>query len=138
MSKPNWLPLIAVLTWSCFQSILALGADEPLTHTKDSLDTVKKNLKEGKAILFDVREKEEWDAGHLEQATLVPHSKLKEGADPKALVKDLDPKKIVYCHCRAGRRALAAGEIMKKMGYEVRPLKQGYEELLKEGFAKGK
>jgi rhodanese-related sulfurtransferase len=113
-------------------------AEEKLEHTKDSLETVKKNLQERKAVLLDVREKTEWDAGHLEQAVLAPLSKLKEGSDPKTLVKDLDKKTIIYCHCRAGRRALTAGEILKNLGYEVRPLKQGYDELVKEGFAKSK
>ena len=34
---------------------LAKAAD----HTKDTLDTVKKNIAEGKAVLLDVREKSE-------------------------------------------------------------------------------
>lgn len=113
-------------------------ADEKVQHTKDSLETVKKNLKEKKAVLLDVREKKEWDEGHLEQAVLVPLSKLKEGTDPKALAKELDPKTIVYCHCRAGARAITAAEILKKKGYDVRPLKQGYAELLEGGLPKSK
>jgi rhodanese-related sulfurtransferase len=48
--------------------------------------------------------------------------------------------KIIYCHCRSGRRCLTAADILKKQGYDVRPLKAGYEDLLKAGFpqAKGK
>lgn len=107
-------------------------------HTKDSIATIKKNLAENKAVLVDVREKDEWDAGHLDKAVLVPLSKLKEGADPKSLAKDLDPKKIVYCHCRAGRRAVTAAEILRKQGYDVRPLKQGYEELVEAGLPAAK
>lgn len=119
-------------------SMSAVPAEEKIEHTKDSLETVKKNLKDQKAILLDVREKKEWDAGHLEQAFLVPLSKLKEGTDPKTLVKDLDKKSIVYCHCRAGVRAVSAAEILKKMGYDVRPLKQGYQELVAGGLPKSK
>jgi phage shock protein E len=111
---------------------------EKIEHTMDSLETVKKNLDEKKAVLLDVREKKEWDEGHLQQAVLVPLSKLKEGTDPKTLLKDLDPKTIVYCHCRAGARAVTAAEILKKKGYDVRPLKPGYEELLKGGLPKSK
>ena len=117
---------------------LVMGADEKVEHTKDSLETVKNNLHERKAILLDVREKNEWEAGHLEQAVLAPLSKLTAGKDPKELVKGLDTKKIVYCHCRAGKRAISAAEILKKMGYDVRPLKQGYEELLEAGLPKSK
>ncbi|MFN0019384.1 MAG: rhodanese-like domain-containing protein [Pirellulaceae bacterium] len=112
-------------------------AEEP-THTKDALDTVKQNLKDGKAVLVDVREQKEWDEGHIAGALFMPKSKLdieKEAAD---LAKKLDKNKIVYTHCRAGRRALACGEILKKQGFDVRALKPGYEELIKAGFEKAK
>jgi phage shock protein E len=127
------LGLILLVTF-----VTGLSAEDKVEHTKDSLETVKKNLQENKAVLLDVREKDEWDEGHLEQAALVPLSKLKEGTDPTTLAKDLDKKKIVYCHCKAGRRAITAAEMLKKMGYEVRPLKQGYDELLKGGLPKSK
>ena len=52
------------------------ASGEELTHTKDSLDTVKQNLKDGKAVLVDVREQKEWDEGHLAGAVLLPKSKL--------------------------------------------------------------
>ena len=114
---------------------LAIG-DESLTHTKDSLDTVKANVKEGKAIVVDVREQDEWDAGHLKGAILIPRSKLQEGAEAAELVKKLDKSKIVYTHCRAGGRALVCGEMLKKQGFDVRPLKAGYADLIGAGFEK--
>ena len=114
---------------------LALG-EEPLAHTKDSLDTVKANVKEDKAVIVDVREQDEWDAGHLKGAILVPRSKLQEGAEAAELVKKLDKSKIVYTHCKAGGRALACGEMLKKQGFDVRPLKAGYDDLIGAGFEK--
>ncbi|MCI0361273.1 MAG: rhodanese-like domain-containing protein [Planctomycetaceae bacterium] len=114
----------------------AAFAQEPLTHTKDSLDTVKENVKAGKAVIVDVREQEEWDAGHLKGAVLMPQSKLKVEAEAAELAKKLDKSKVIYTHCRAGRRALACGEILKKQGFDVRPLKAGFDELVKAGFEK--
>ncbi|MAG94810.1 MAG: rhodanese [Planctomycetaceae bacterium] len=117
------------------------SADTP-KHTKDSLDKVRKALKEKKALLVDVREKKEWDAGHLEVAKLVPLSDLSANADDdeyaKKLAKKLPRKKILYLHCRSGGRVLRATPILKKFGYDVRPLKPGYESLLKAGFKKAK
>jgi phage shock protein E len=113
-----------------------VAAQEPLTHTKDSFDTVKANVKSGKAVIVDVREQEEWDAGHLKGAILIPQSKLKVEAEAAELAKKLDKSKVIYTHCRAGRRAVVCGEILKKQGFDVRPLKAGYEELVKEGFEK--
>ena len=111
-------------------------ADEPLTHSKDSLAMVKENVKAGKAVIVDVREQEEWDAGHLKGAILIPRSKLTVEEEAKELVKKLPQDKVIYTHCRAGRRALACGELLKKQGFDVRPLKTGFDELVKEGFEK--
>lgn len=125
----------AFLVVSCAHP--AAGQEKsPVTHTKDSLETVKKNLKEGKALLLDVREQDEWDEGHLAQARLLPLSKLEEIKDPQAVVKGNDAKKIIYCHCRAGRRALAAAELLQKLGFEARPLKPGFDELVAGGLEK--
>ena len=40
---------------------LAVAAE----HTKDSLDKVKENVAQKKALIVDVREQGEWDEGHL-------------------------------------------------------------------------
>lgn len=117
---------------------LVLSASAPAAeHTKDTLDTVKAALKEKKAVLVDVREQKEWDAGHIDGAILLPLSKLKE-IDAAELVKQLPKDKVIYCHCAVGRRALTAGDLLKKHGYDVRPLKPGYAVLLDEGFPKAK
>ena len=79
--------------------------------------------------------------GHLEAAVLVPLSKLKKESDSKDFVEQLaqtlPQDKIIYCHCRSGGRALVATSILQKMGYDVRPLKAGYADLLKAGFSNG-
>ena len=105
-------------------------------HTKDSLETVKERLKDKSAVLLDVREQKEWAEGHLQEAQLVPLSKLKTTGEAEKLTKDLPKKKIVYCHCGAGVRACTAADILKKHGYDVRPLKDGYKDLVKAGFPK--
>lgn len=127
------LPITALLSIAGLLSAAPTAAQE---HTKDSLDTVKSNLINKKAVLLDVREKDEWEAGHLDAALLLPLSQLKEGKELKSALKNTDSKPIVYCHCRAGRRALTAADILRKQGYDVRPLKQGCDELAKAGFAK--
>ena len=124
------LALVLLLT-------LSLTAQEKETlHTKDTLDTVKENVKAGKAVIVDVREDSEWKDGHLAGAIHVPQSKLTVEAEVAELVKRLPKDKVLYTHCRAGRRALACGEILKKQGFDVRPLKPGFEELIKAGFQK--
>jgi phage shock protein E len=104
-------------------------------HTKDTLDMVKDSLKDKKAILVDVREQKEWDAGHLKAAVLLPLSKL-NGTESETAIKDLPKDKVIYLHCARGSRCLKAAKILKEQGYDARPLAAGYEALVKEGFPK--
>src|SRR5262245_50607178 len=127
---------ILALALFLFSGIRIAMSQEALTHTKDTLDAIKENVKAGKALVVDVREQNEWDAGHLKGAILVPQSKLKDGAQLPELLKLLPKDKIIYAHCRAGGRALVCGDILKKQGYDVRPLKPGFDDLIKAGFEK--
>ena len=115
---------------------------ESQRHTSDSLETVRQALANGDAVLVDVREQGEWESGHLEAATLVPLSKLKETAGDdrflEQLSKTLPLDKTVYCHCRSGGRVLVAAPILRKLGYDVRALKAGYSKLLEAGFEPGR
>jgi phage shock protein E len=117
--------------------VFAIHAQE---HTKDSIDGVRKAVADKKAILLDVREQHEWDEGHLRDAKLLPLSVLQKGADAKALAKALakllEKDKVIYAHCRSGRRCLEAADILRKLGYDVRALKPGYQQLLDAGFPK--
>ena len=95
------------------------------------LDDIKDQLEDGEAQLLDVREQDEWDAGHLAQAKLVTLSSLSEGKEPEGLDKGLK----TYIHCRSGRRVLQAAPILTAMGFgEVVPLDEGFEALMAEGF----
>lgn len=118
------------------------GTDGQSAHTKDSLETVQKRLAEDEAVLVDVREKAEWEESHLKQASLLPLSELgKKLRDPKyvaTLKERLPADKPIYLHCKAGGRCVLAAEALRKeLGpdFDFRPLKPGYDELVKNGFA---
>ena len=128
-ARMTWTGLIVV---GCLLSVNGAFAAE---HTKDSLAVVKQKLANKEAVLVDVREQAEWDAGHLDAAILLPLSGLQKGTDSS---QKLMKGKIVYTHCKAGIRSVAAAEILSKQGYDVRPLKAGYQDLLDAGFAPAK
>jgi rhodanese-related sulfurtransferase len=128
------LTIVACL--SVFLLMTAAGPGSAAEQTKDALDTVKKNIDGKKAVLVDVREKSEWDAGHVDGAIFLPLSELQKGVDKDKVAKQLPKDKIVYTHCVVGKRSVTAGNILEKLGYEVRPLKPGYKELLEAGFKK--
>ncbi|WP_459555029.1 rhodanese-like domain-containing protein [Lacunimicrobium album] len=105
--------------------------------TKESLAEVKKAVEDGKAVLLDVREKSEWDAGHVEGAISLPISQLKDGISQEELDR-LPKDKVIYVHCVVGKRALQATELLKPKKESLRAIKPGYKELIEAGFPKGK
>jgi rhodanese-related sulfurtransferase len=111
-------------------------------HSKDSLDTIERNLAARKAVLVDVREHEETNKGYIDGAILVPLSLLKEGKQDKkfrgVLSQRLSPKVIIYLYCRSGRRCLEAANVLASFGYDARPLKHGFADLAREGFVTAK
>lgn len=118
----------------CILGVIAgAGAAE---HSKDSLPTVKKRIADEKAVLVDVREMAEWDRGHIEGAVFLPLSELDQGIDAESLAMRLPKKRIVYTYCAAGVRSCMAADLLLKFGYDVRPLKPGYRDLLEAGFEK--
>jgi len=119
--------------------VLALGAALPLVaaeHTKDSLEKVRELVAAKKAVLVDVREKVEWDAGHIEGAKLVPMSLLKSKLTDERLRELLPADKVIYLYCAGGIRCLDVAKTLKDRKLELKPLKQGYQTLVKEGFPK--
>lgn len=101
-----------------------------------SLAEVKKSVQEGKAVLVDVREKAEWDNGHIAGAIHLPLGDLSDRTDPERLKALLPKDKVLYTHCVIGKRSATAAAILGKFGYEVRSLKPGYKELFGAGFEK--
>jgi phage shock protein E len=99
---------------------------------QDPLAEVRQGLEAKKAILLDVREQAEWDAGHLAQAQLLPLSRIQE--DARKASAGLDRRTIVYCYCRSGVRVLAAARHLRLLGFDARPLKTGFQQLLEAGF----
>ena len=65
------------------------------------------------AVLLDVRQVDEFNAGHIDGAVLVPHDTIV--ANVGAIVPDKNTP--VYVYCRSGRRSAIAFEAMKKLGY---------------------
>lgn len=130
MKQALALGILVVACWF----VVGLAEITAGEHTKDSLETVKKNMSAKKAILVDVREKAEWDAGHLRDAKLLPLSEIPENVTSQHLEKHFPKGTILYLYCAAGGRCLQAADLMMKSGYDVRPLRDGYQSLLKNGF----
>jgi rhodanese-related sulfurtransferase len=117
-------------------ALLAAGgaATASAQHTQDSLDAVKAALAQQKAVLVDVRESDEWQQGHVAGARFVPLSSLEKGVNADQLARSIPKGTIIYTYCMVGGRSAASARFFRSLGYDVRPLKQGYPELARSGF----
>jgi rhodanese-related sulfurtransferase len=67
------------------------------------------------AVLLDIREQEEWDAGHAPSAVFVPLSALSAGA---ALPAAAAGRPLVVI-CRSGNRSRAAVALLRERGADA-------------------
>ena len=94
------------------------------------LSTLKEHFLTGRAVLVDVREREEWEAGHVEDALFLPLSQF--GAlDLRSL---LHADKPHYIYCVSGRRAKLAQKLLIPYVSEVVALDEGFADLKAHGF----
>ena len=64
-------------------------------------------------VLLDTREKDEYDAGHIPGAILIPHTEIKDRAEDIIINKDVQ----ILVYCRSGRRSKLAAEALLELGY---------------------
>ena len=78
-------------------------------------DTVAK-LKRSEAVIIDVRDKDEWDEGHIPGATHLSRSTIELDIEEKVP----DPNATIICHCgpECFRGSALAAETLQKMGYK--------------------
>ena len=77
-----------------------------------TIDELRQGLADGSILLVDVREANEWDAGHIPGATFNPLSAFDLAALPRA-----DGKRVVL-QCRSGRRSVTALGLAQEAGRE--------------------
>jgi rhodanese-related sulfurtransferase len=84
-----------------------------------------------KAVLIDVREDNEWAAGHARQAIHLGKGILER--DIERTIPDPDTECILYCG--GGYRSALAAEVAQRMGYRnVASLIGGYKALVAAGW----
>ena len=89
-------------------------ATAAVEYKKISAADAKARMDSGDTIIIlDVRTQEEYDAGHIAGAILVPNETI---ADKQpALLPDLDAEILVYC--RSGNRSAQAAKKLIAIGY---------------------
>ncbi len=90
-----------------------------------NLETAKQMIAAGDLILLDVREKNEFDLGCIENAIHIPRGEVKSSIE--ALLPNVSKEATVLIYCASGNRSALAGLVMQDLGYlSVASLIGGY------------
>lgn len=105
---------------------ITLNYASPVCGIIHELTPEQISMRQPNAILIDVREQEEWDEGHIEDAILIPLSELRAGKIPA-----LDTNIEIILYCQRGIRSKQAAAILRGEGYlNTYSMSGGYEEWL--------
>lgn len=74
------------------------------------------------AFVIDVREPNEWNAGHLEASNLIPLADVPDHLD------ELPKDRLIVCVCRSGGRSHRAAVFLAESGFDVVNLEGGMTE----------
>ncbi|MDQ3867734.1 MAG: molybdopterin-synthase adenylyltransferase MoeB [Actinomycetota bacterium] len=99
----------------------------------DEVDAVRarERLGEAEVAFVDVRERDEWDEGHIPGAAHVPRGFLESRIE--GLLPDRSQPVIVYC--AGGSRSAFAAKTLEELGYEnVSSLAGGFTDWKRNGF----
>ncbi|MEX1178471.1 MAG: rhodanese-like domain-containing protein [Nitriliruptor sp.] len=78
--------------------------------------------------LLDVREQDEWDAGHIDGADHVPMGEL------AARQGELAQDRTIVAVCRSGNRSGQVTNALRRAGYDIENLEGGMQAWAREGL----
>lgn len=100
------------------------------TETQEDPESAASENQSDETIVIDVRSKEEWETGHVEQAHHIPHTELADRIGE--VTEDKDAKIVLYC--AAGGRAGKAKTSLEELGFTNVENGGGYDDV-KDRFA---
>jgi len=111
MKKLIFLLLAVMLLTACGQNV---EKDQEAVYWNITAEEARQIMDtEESCIILDVREQEEYDAGHIPGAILIPYTQIEEKAEEMLPDKD----QLILVYCRSGRRSKIAAESLAELGY---------------------
>ena len=106
--------LFCILLTACGNDTNNTNKGENAMYEQITAEEAKKIMDSNQDfIILDVREQDEFDAGHVPDAILLPYTEIESKA--AEILPDKDKQILVYC--RSGRRSKIASEALVKLGY---------------------
>ena len=112
-----------------------LVADAKKHVTEISPEEAAAKMQNKEAVIVDVRDRDEYDEGHIPNAIHLSRGILELDIEEKVP----DPNAVIICHCGGGGRSALAAESLQKMGYKnVRSMAGGLKAWKSAGLPTGK
>ena len=83
-------------------------------YHKISTEEAYEMMSSQEVVVVDVRTREEYDGGHIENAVLVPNESI--GSEMPEALPDKEATLLIYC--RSGRRSKDATQKLLELGYQ--------------------
>jgi rhodanese-related sulfurtransferase len=91
-----------------------LVAEAKKNVTEVSPEDAATKMQNKEAVIIDVRDKDEYDEGHIPNAIHLSRGTIELDIEEKVP----DPNAVIICHCGGGGRSALAAESLQKMGYK--------------------
>src|SRR6059058_100797 len=91
-----------------------LVAEAKKNITEISPQDAAAKLNSDEAVIVDVRDKDEWDDGHIPGAIHMSRGTVELDIEEKVP----ETNAMIICHCGGGGRSALAAESLQKMGYK--------------------
>ena len=97
---------------------LPVSTSDPITETAPTVHTIspeeaKAMMDQGNVTIVDVRRADEYEAGHIPGAILVPNETILS----EAATKLPDQNAVLLIYCRSGRRSAESAQKLLSLGY---------------------
>jgi len=125
-----WIAGLAVAALAIFGAISAMSpAADKVGLPREVSVTKAAQLRDSGAFILDVREPDEWNAGHIPGATLIPLGELAGRVD------ELPRDQQIVVVCRSGNRSQQGRDILLDAGFqEVASMSGGMNDWISQGL----
>ncbi len=106
--------LLCILLAACGNDTDNTNKGENVMYEQITAEEAKKIMDSSQDYtILDVREQDEFDAGHIPGAILIPYTEIESKSEKR--LPDKDKQILVYC--RSGRRSKIAADALARLGY---------------------
>ncbi len=108
------LPIILIMVFALIGCSSVKQEQNAAAYKQISQEEAKEMMgRDDGHVIVDVRRQDEYDAGHIPGAILIPNESI--GCDSPEALPDYD--QIILVYCRSGNRSRQAAEKLAAMGY---------------------